>query len=169
MTDTVIKGRAPRFTGWHMFACLAAFFGTIIAVNVTMAVMAGGSWTGLVVKNSYVASQNFNAKLERARAQAASGLRSNLAFANSRFAFTLTDADGAVLVPDTVMLSIGRPAFEQEDHVVKANCTASGLCSAQDTLTPGPWAVMVEARIDGTLYRRDARMLVRKDGTASVK
>ena len=46
-----------RFTGFHMLACMIVFFGVIVAVNLTMATLASQSWTGLVVKNSYVASQ----------------------------------------------------------------------------------------------------------------
>ena len=54
---------APKeFTGRHMLAIMLAFFGTIIAVNLVMAIFASRSWTGLVVKNSYVASQEFNEK-----------------------------------------------------------------------------------------------------------
>ncbi|MGO4840209.1 FixH family protein, partial [Rhizobiaceae sp. 2RAB30] len=66
------------FTGRHMLAIMVAFFGTIIAVNVTMATLAGRSWTGFVVKNSYVASQEFNRKAEQGRAQAALGWESRL-------------------------------------------------------------------------------------------
>lgn len=49
-----------RFTGYHMIACVVSFFAVIIFANVTMAWFASSSWTGLVVKNSYVASQQFN-------------------------------------------------------------------------------------------------------------
>ncbi len=57
------------FTGRHMLFAMLAFFGVIIAVNLTMAVFATKSWTGLVVKNSYVASQAFNRELEQAKVQ----------------------------------------------------------------------------------------------------
>ena len=43
---------------------MLAFFGVIIAVNVVMATLASTSWTGLVVENSYVASQEFNRKAD---------------------------------------------------------------------------------------------------------
>ena len=41
-----------RFTGYHMLAIMVAFFGVVIAVNLTMATFASRSWTGLVVENS---------------------------------------------------------------------------------------------------------------------
>ena len=49
-----------EFTGWHMFTIICMFFGTIITVNMILAFNAGSTWTGLVVKNTYVASQIFN-------------------------------------------------------------------------------------------------------------
>ncbi len=59
------------FTGWHMLGIMVAFFGVIIAVNITMAYKAVSSWSGLVVKNTYVASQEFNDKAETGKEQAA--------------------------------------------------------------------------------------------------
>ena len=50
-----------EITGWHVFGMFAAGFGTIIAVNLTLAINAVGTFPGLEVKNSYVASQSFEA------------------------------------------------------------------------------------------------------------
>ncbi|RWK14298.1 FixH family protein, partial [Mesorhizobium sp.] len=58
MTANAEKPRV--FTGRHMLAIILAFFGVVIAVNLTMATLANTSWTGLVVENTYVASQQFN-------------------------------------------------------------------------------------------------------------
>lgn len=62
-----------RFTGWHMLATMVAFFGVIMAVNFTMARVAVSSFGGVVVDNSYVASQEFNDWLDQAEAQAELG------------------------------------------------------------------------------------------------
>ncbi|TJV88129.1 MAG: cytochrome oxidase, partial [Mesorhizobium sp.] len=62
-----------EFTGRHMLLIILSFFGVIVGVNLTMATLASTSWTGLVVENSYVASQQFNRKAEEGRAQAALG------------------------------------------------------------------------------------------------
>lgn len=58
------------FSGRHMAAILVAFFGIVIAVNFSVAAIALHSFSGVVVENSYVASQDFNhwlkdAKIER--------------------------------------------------------------------------------------------------------
>ncbi|MBD3664145.1 FixH family protein [Sulfitobacter aestuariivivens] len=47
--------------GWHVAATFVLAFGTIIAVNLTLAVNAVRTFPGLEVKNSYVASQTFDA------------------------------------------------------------------------------------------------------------
>ena len=67
-----MRGRQP-FTGRHMFAILAGFFGVVIAVNFTMASYATSTFGGVVVENSYVASQEFNRWLDQAEAQEALG------------------------------------------------------------------------------------------------
>lgn len=64
-----------RFTGWHMTTIMVAFFGVVIAVNFVMARAAVGTFGGVVVENSYVASQRYNRWLEQARAQAREGWR----------------------------------------------------------------------------------------------
>ena len=58
-----------RFTGYHMAAILIGFFGVVIAVNVVMATFAARTFGGVVVENSYVASQQFNGWLKEERAQ----------------------------------------------------------------------------------------------------
>ena len=88
--------RTAEFTGRHMLAIMLVFFGLIIGVNVTMAVFASTSWTGLVVKNAYVASQEFNAKAAEARAQAALGLTAMLTIADGTIAYRLIDASVAL-------------------------------------------------------------------------
>ncbi|NNE53354.1 MAG: FixH family protein, partial [Sulfitobacter sp.] len=50
--------------GWHVFTVFALAFGTIIAVNLTLAFNAVRTFPGLEVKNSYVASQSFDRQRE---------------------------------------------------------------------------------------------------------
>ena len=49
-----------ELTGRHVLIITLAAFGVIIAVNLVMAFLAVGSFPGLEVKNSYVASQDFD-------------------------------------------------------------------------------------------------------------
>lgn len=57
------------FTGRHITIILLTFFGVVIAVNLTMATFATRTFGGVVVENSYVASQNFNEWLDAAKRQ----------------------------------------------------------------------------------------------------
>ena len=69
---------ARPFTGKHMAAIMIAFFGVVIAVNVLMARLATSTFGGLVVENSYVASQKFNRWLGEARSEKALGWKATV-------------------------------------------------------------------------------------------
>lgn len=58
-----------EFTGRRMWAVMICGFGVVIAVNFFMATLAVRGFGGVVVENSYVASQNFNGWLSAAREQ----------------------------------------------------------------------------------------------------
>ena len=60
---------AKRITGRTMTAILCAFFGVVIAVNILMATIATRTFGGVVVENSYVASQEYNGWLAQSRRQ----------------------------------------------------------------------------------------------------
>ncbi|MEP1092438.1 MAG: FixH family protein [Rhizobiaceae bacterium] len=162
------KNTEFRFTGWHMLACMFAFFGVIIVVNFTMASMASSSWTGLVVKNSYVASQKFNAELALAEAQQARGWHSEVAFSEGKLTFGLVDKDGEIIVLDQVSVVVGRPAFEQLDQRVSLAAEQVGQYATALDLAEGDWALKFEARAEGIAYRRDLRLFV-SGGTGLVQ
>ena len=69
-----MKSRTHKpFTGYTMAIILVGFFGFVAAVNFTMAKYASSTFGGVVVENSYVASQEFNSWLENAKVQEALG------------------------------------------------------------------------------------------------
>lgn len=79
-----------------MPALILAFFGTIIIVELTMAVLASRSWTGFVVKNSHVDSQEFNRKAgEGGRAR----MEQPFAIANGEIRYRPRDRNGKTLKP----------------------------------------------------------------------
>jgi nitrogen fixation protein FixH len=147
-----------EFTGWHMLFIMLAFFGVIIAVNVTMAVLAGRSWTGLVVKNSYVASQHFNEELLEARRQAARGWQSKLGYSDDRLQFSLATGAGEPVVIEDLKASIGRPASEAQDQTVALRHLGAGLYGGDVSLAPGIWLVKIAGGTGETAYRRDDRI-----------
>lgn len=146
-----------------MLFAMLAFFGVIIAVNLTMAAFATRSWTGLVVKNSYVASQAFNRELEQAKLQAARGWTGDITYHDGAVVLQLTDKSGQPVVLDTSIVQIGRPAFEQADHRVAMVHQGNGIYHAKDTLDPGIWQVSVRATSSQGDYRLDSRLIIKAD------
>jgi hypothetical protein len=77
----------------HMTAILVAFFGVVVVVNFTMAGYASSTFGGIVVENSYVASQHFNRWLDEARAEDRLGWDAVTAWRpDGRLAITVTGA-----------------------------------------------------------------------------
>ena len=101
-----------QFTGKHMLAILVAFFGVIIAVNLTMAFFANSTWSGLIVKNGYVASQSFGKDLERARTQDALGWTVTMKHAADSVTLTFADRNQQKLAGLTVTGQRRRPAAQ---------------------------------------------------------
>mgnify|MGYP001818010228 CR=1 FL=1 len=160
MNGSDSKNGEWEFTGWHMLFIMLAFFGVIIAVNVTMAVLAGHSWTGLVVKNSYVASQHFNEDLVEARRQAARGWTSKLVYGEQHFACALKDRNGEPVVLDDLKVSVGRPASEGQDRTVALRHVGEGRYRGDVALEPGIWMVRITGGAGENAYRRDSRIKV---------
>ncbi len=154
-----------QFTGWHMLAIMVAFFGVIISVNLLMATFANTSWTGLVVQNTYVASQQFNEKQAESRAQAALGWKGSLTIANGRISYHLVDASGSAIPVDGVTASFRRPAYEKEDWQATLARGADGAFAVTAEVRDGIWIVDTEAKVtDGAPYREARRITVSNGG-----
>lgn len=161
MTDRPADAPPRTFTGWHMFILVCSFFGVIIAVNFTMAMFATGSWTGLVVKNSYVASQHFNEELISARAQDALGWKSEIAYADGQLRFTLHTKEGAELSGASVDAKLARPVGTEQDRTVTLSENSPGMYRHDGVLGAGIWNVEVLAHLpDDTSYRQIFRLYV---------
>ena len=91
MTDQTDLQDQPKFTGKHMLIVMLCFFGVIITVNLTMATLATKSWTGLVVKNGYIASQYFNENKKAHEELVAAGWRSELEYNDGHLHFIIKE------------------------------------------------------------------------------
>ena len=160
-----MNGQSQRqFTGWHMLGVMVAFFGTVIAVNLTMAVFAATSWTGLITKDSYLAGQAHNAELENARRQAALGLSGTLAIDPSAVEFRFVDRAGQPVIADDVAVKLGRPATDADDRVIALDYVGAGLYRSATTLAPGQWQADLTATLtDGVRWRRIWRLHLSED------
>lgn len=135
-----------RFTGRHMLGIMLGFFGVIIAVNVTMAVVANTSWSGFVVRNSYIAGLEFNERAEAARAQNALGWTSDLSVADGAVRFSLADEQGRAVELEGGTLTLRRPVNDTEDRTVEMTPMAGGALSAAVVLGDGNWIAEVRAQ-----------------------
>jgi nitrogen fixation protein FixH len=133
------------FTGWHMAAITISFFAVIIAVNLTLAVFASTSWTGLVVANSYVASQSFNRDAEIARRQQALGWRMNLAVDRNLAKITILDRAGLPMAGLSLRAVLQRPTDEAGDQILKLRDAGAGVYMADATIGSGVWVADITA------------------------
>ncbi|RST84873.1 cytochrome oxidase [Aquibium carbonis] len=155
---------AGEFTGRHMLLIMLAFFGVIIAVNLTMATLANTTWSGLIVKNSYVASQHFNAQAQAARAQAALGWSSTMAYDGTAFRYTLVDARGEPLVLDPSEAFFRRPVSDRDDRTIPLAPQGLGVLVGAVELGDGLWIVEVAAGAGLDVPYREVRRIAVKGG-----
>lgn len=156
--------KSREFTGRHMLAIILAFFGVIIAVNLTMATLASTSWTGLVVENTYVASQQFNKKADEGRAQAALGWTGKLTIASGDVRYSLRDATGKPVPLHGVRVLFRHPAYEAEDKSVILTLATDREFAAQHTPRDGVWIVEVDADAGLAEPYRDVRRIMISHG-----
>lgn len=135
------------FTGWHMTAILVAFFGIVIAVNVLMATVAIETFGGTVVDNSYVASQEFNGWLARARHQARLGWRHDVTLDAQRHpVIVLRRSDGSPIEHARVNATAVHPLGRAPDIPFHFVQTGEGSYRAARALPPGRWSVTYVVR-----------------------
>ncbi|HBD91142.1 MAG: nitrogen fixation protein FixH [Rhodobacteraceae bacterium GWE1_64_9] len=148
-----------QITGRQVFAFTAGAFGIIIAVNVLMAYKAVSTFPGLEVKNSYVASQNFDT--ER-RAQEALGWDMVPEYDPAGvLILKFTDAAGLPVSLGDLSVLVGRSTSAAEDTRPQF-VHEGGLYTASITLAPGQWMLKVEARAkDGTLFQQRVDLNIR--------
>src|SRR5690606_16383920 len=106
---------AGTFTGRHMLLLTLGFFGVIVVVNATMAVVASTSWTGLVVDNSYVASQELEDKRLAHIEQPAAGWQAAFTYERGTASLVVSAAEGRPVELGDVPILITRPGGAHDD------------------------------------------------------
>jgi nitrogen fixation protein FixH len=143
--------------GRRVLAIAAGAFLVMLIPNIVLTVLAVRTFSGLVVPDSYVASQEF----DRARvAQEALGWVVGLAHEDGVLTLSLADADGRPVRPATLTVSVRRPTDRDDQSLTLAE-TARGY-AAEAPLAPGAWRVEIAATAaDGTAFRQRRALLVR--------
>ncbi|MBY3380939.1 MULTISPECIES: FixH family protein [Rhizobium] len=144
------------FTGRHMLLTTCAFFAVVISVNVTMAWFASASWSGLVVENTYVASQQFNQKASAIKAMAATGVSGDISLRGNVFTYNLHNRDGSPAPAEEVTAAFRRPVGDHEDFTAALKKVAVGRFEVDHHVPSGDWIVELISKRDGMTILHEA-------------
>lgn len=144
-----------RFTGWHFTAIMVGGFAIVVAVNLFMASMAVSSFGGVVVENSYVASQNYNKWLEEARAQDQLGWTAQVTRNGDG---QLEIATGGAPADTQVAVELRHPLGKEEVIKWQLVPQGDGRFVSADRLPEGRWLVRLTL-VSGDQQRKFERPL----------
>ena len=126
------------FTGRHMAMILISFFGVVIAVNIVMARLATSTFGGIVVDNSYVASQHFNRWLDQAHKQDTLGWTARLSRASDgTLAVHMTGAPASTRLTAVAWHPLGHAPDQTLTFTAKGDSTYR----SQERLPAGRWTL----------------------------
>ncbi|WP_018688468.1 FixH family protein [Ahrensia kielensis] len=135
---------APRvFSGWHMFGVIALFFGTIISINIVLAFNAAGTWTGLVVKNTYIESQNFNSRVADLNAHKPLGWKIAISYNSDQLKISAHDNTDTFIKSAVVSGYLGKPVHEHDDQTIIFG-EANGAYVSEVSLSDGLWQIQLQ-------------------------
>ncbi len=144
-----------RFTGRHATAIIASFFGVVIVVNLIMASFATSTFGGIVVENTYVASQEFNGWLDKAEEQRALGWDAVTTWRpDNRLAVRLTGVPPGAELKATARHPVGRAP----DQDMTFSRTAEGRFLSDAPLADGRWYLRLEVNAGGKSWRREEEL-----------
>lgn len=136
--------------GWHVFMGFVVTFGIIIAVNLTLAYKAVTTFPGLEVKNSYVASQSFDA--DRA-AQIALGWEVQAEVTHDTLRLFIRQ-NGQPIAPAVQEATFGRATSVAADQTPNFVFDGTAYVAAVEA-GPGNWNLRLKMRApDGTLFQQ---------------
>jgi len=147
-----------ELTGRHVLAITAGAFAVVIGVNITLAYQAVATFPGLEVRNSYVASQTFDADRT---AQQTLGWTLVSAYENGRLTLTFRDTAGLPAPVQSLTVLVGRATVSRDDIHPEFSRTGGQFATVLD-LPPGKWLLQVEAMAsDGTPFRQRLDLTVK--------
>ena len=144
-------------TGRKVAMIFCAAFGVIIAVNLTLAFKAVSTFPGLEVKNSYVASQTFDAERD---AQLALGWEVDAWYSSDAVFLKIEDKYGPI-APEIRSAVFGKATTTAQDHFLNFRFDGKQLVAPVD-ITGGNWNLRLVAEApDGTVFKQ--RIVVRAE------
>ncbi len=134
------------FTGRHALAVIGGGFAIVVAVNLTLAVLASRSHPGMTVENSYVASQKFNGWLADGRAQAALGWQVDASLVGDRLRIEARTGRDTPLEGLAASATLSHPYGRAPARELVLIETAPGRYEARHGLAPGRWTIELRLR-----------------------
>ncbi|WVX50605.1 hypothetical protein ROLI_037040 [Roseobacter fucihabitans] len=142
---------ARVLTGRHVFMIFCAAFAVIISVNLFLAYSAVSTFPGLEVRNSYVASQQFDKNREE---QTALGWSVLAQARGDDVHLSITDAEGQPVQVASLEATLGRATHVRDDQT-PAFVFDGTRYVAPAQLAPGNWNLRMKARAaDGTVFQQ---------------
>lgn len=144
-----------RFTGRHMLLTMVAGFGIVAAVNFYMASLAVGGFHGVVVENSYVASQKFNDWIDEAERIEALGWSVNASRdENDRLLIATSGVpEGAV-----VTAALRRPIGTQEFADLAFVSLGDGRYRSIEPIGEGRWTMRLSISAQGKHWTKETAL-----------
>ena len=138
-----------QLTGRHVLMIFCGAFGTIITVNLVLAYSAISTFPGLEVRNSYVASQQFD---ERKAAQEALGWSVRADAGEGQVTLRITDAQGRPVRVGALNAVVGRATHVADDIAPEFIFDGTSYVAPVD-LQRGNWNIRMTALAeDGTMF-----------------
>lgn len=148
-----------EFTGRHALILFVGAFAVIIGVNLALAWSAVKTFPGLEVKNSYVASQEFD---DRRAAQEALGWEVSARASGGLLILAINDAHGHPVQVDQLHAVLGRATHVKDDLEPSFEFDGAAYVAPVE-LAPGNWNIRMTARaMDGTEFQQRVVLRVNK-------
>ena len=153
-----IAARPRRFTGRHLAAIVIGFFAVVIAANLTMATLASRTFSGALVRNGYVASQDFDDWSAAGRRQAALGWAVAVRLDAGKLVVEARDRAGAPIAGAAVTAILRHPIAADQSTKLTLREQAPGDYAAPADLPPGQWQALIHLTAQGHDYRLGERL-----------
>ncbi|MGR3713335.1 MAG: FixH family protein [Shimia sp.] len=151
--------RERELTGRHVLMIFVGAFGIIITVNLALAYNAVATFPGTEVKNSYVASQQFNVKKA---AQESLGWTVDARAKGGLLILSIKDDAGNPVQVSALDAVLGRATHVKDD--MRPDFQFDGTAYvAREELKPGNWNIRMKATaLDGTEFEQRVVLRVQK-------
>lgn len=152
---TMAASTKGQLTGRKVAAIFVVFFGIVMAVNFTMASFASSTFGGVVVENSYVASQHYNRWLDAAAAQKKLGWTATLSrLPDGRAAVRFSGAPEGLVVSAVARHPLGHAP----EQALTFERSADGAFVSTKAVAPGRWMVRIAAEAGEAKWREEQEL-----------